>query len=84
MAEDQRQGMRSFARLVNEVNGDILNRRLVVGERIDGVLVLAPVVTVEPVVYQLFEVREVCAVLPLGVSRNLPASASWPNARADR
>src|SRR5437016_10142491 len=68
VAKDDRYGIRTVAGFVNKVDQDVLNSGLIMGKGIHLPLVVAPVVFVDPVIHEFFEVGEVRAVLPVGIS----------------
>ena len=64
MAHDDRHRARPLARLVDEVDRDALDTGRIVVKGIDLALGAAPVVAVDPILDQAFQVIEAGAVLP--------------------
>ena len=71
VGDDQRQGVRVAALLVNEVDVDPVDRRREVGKAVDPGLLPPPVELVQPVRAQLLHVVEVGAVTPPAVVGHL-------------
>ena len=67
VGQDQRYGIGTLARLMNEVDGNVLDGGRVVGKGVDLALGGAPVVAVQPVLDQLHQVGFVRAVGPVGI-----------------
>src|SRR5262245_28947058 len=64
MAQEQRHGSRSHPRLMDVVQGNVIQLHAVLGKTVEETLVHTPVVLVLPVMYQLFDIGQVRAILP--------------------
>src|SRR5580765_1907332 len=65
MRQDERYWLRTLAWFMDKMDGNTLDRHLVVRKRVHLLFVLAPVVPITPVSHQLFQVRGIGAVLPV-------------------
>ena len=54
MAQNERDRVGTLTRLVNEMDGNAIDRRLIVGERVHLLLMFAPIILITPIFDQFF------------------------------